>query len=91
MYVMKKCQNCDQEVKDNAAVCPNCGEYIRDNEGVDDSNGLLSDTSPEEEFLNGPGDINEADDHLPDDIDSNDELEKRELEADRKKFGKSKE
>lgn len=86
---MIACQNCGEKIEENTKVCPNCGEYIRDNDGITDSNGLLRDTSPEEEFLNGPGDLHEAVDNLPDDTYSDDELEKRELEAERRKFGKS--
>lgn len=73
---MQKCQNCGQKVEEEVKVCPNCGEYMRDISEVNDSNGLLQEKSPEEEFLNGPGDKNKMED-LPEENYPEDELRKQ--------------
>ena len=81
MYIMKKCPNCEQEVKDNAAVCPNCGEYLKKEEQFTDTN-----VKPTEELKNnadGKGDMED----LPEENYPEDELNKKEKDE-RSDFGR---
>lgn len=86
---MVTCQNCGESVLEGTRVCPTCGEFIREESEVADSNGLLQERSPEEEYLNGPGKQNKFED-LPEEQYPEDELKKKEKEE-KSDFGRSEE
>lgn len=86
MYIMVKCQNCGEKVNENLKVCPNCGEYVSNSDNSTDTNGLIQEKSPEEEFLNGPGDKNKMED-MPEENYPEQELNKKERDE-RSDFGR---
>lgn len=88
---MIKCQNCGETIEENIDICPSCGSFLYDDASVNDPEIRLQNELPDEDIFQEPGNYDEAIDNLPDDTYNGDELEKRELEAERRKFGKSNE
>lgn len=88
---MIKCQNCGETIEENIDICPSCGSFLYDDVSVTDPEVRVEREMPDEDILNEPGNYDEAIDNLPDDMYNGDELERRELEAERRKFGKSNE
>ena len=83
------CQNCGETIEENIDICPSCGSYLYDDVSVTDPDVRVEREVPDEDILSEPGNFDEAIDNLPDDTYNYDELEKRELEVERRKFGKS--
>lgn len=88
---MIKCQNCGETIEENIDICPSCGSFLYDDVSVTDPEVRVEKEMPDEDILKEPGNYDEAIDNLPDDMYNGDELERRELEAERRKFGKSNE
>lgn len=88
---MIKCENCGKTIEENVDICPSCGTYLYDDTSVTDPEFRLKSDESEEDTLNEPVNIDEAMDNLPEDTYNDDELERRELEEERRKFGKSSE
>lgn len=88
---MIKCQNCGETIEENIDICPSCGSFLYDDVSVTDPEVRVEREMPDEDILKEPGNYDEAIDNLPDDMYNGDELERRELEAERRKFGKSNE
>lgn len=86
---MEACQNCGEKIEISTEVCPHCGSYLYDNEAVTDPEAALQSGAVEEEIFDGPINYNEAVENLPDETYSDDEVERIELEEERRKFGKS--
>lgn len=86
---MIKCQNCGETIEENIDICPSCGSFLYDDTSVTDPDVRVKREVPDEDILSEPGNFDEAIDNLPDDTYNDDELEKRELEVERRKFGKS--
>lgn len=88
---MIKCENCGKTIEENLEICPSCGSYLYDDTAVTDPESSLQSESTEEAVLEEPVNIDEAYENLPDDTYNDDELERRELDEERRKFGKSSE
>lgn len=86
---MDACQNCGAKLTEETAICPNCGAYTYGGEQDEDVEDRIENVAVEEEILDGPVSFNEPIDYLPDETYLDDEVEDLELEAERRKFGKS--
>lgn len=86
---MMNCQNCGETIEENIDICPSCGSFLYDDAAVIDTEISLADDIPDKDILSEAGSYDEAVDNLPDDIYNGDALEKRELELERRRFGKS--
>lgn len=86
---MIKCQNCGEEIEENIDICPSCGSYLYNDESIIDPEVGLEREVPDEDILSTPGNYDEAIDNLPGDTYNADDLEKKQLEAEQRKFGKS--
>ncbi|HBV23334.1 MAG TPA: hypothetical protein DEB42_06055 [Jeotgalicoccus sp.] len=86
---MMNCQNCGETIEENIDICPSCGTFLYDDAAVIDTEiGLAADV-PDKDILSEAVNYDEAVDNLPDDMYNGDALEKRELELERRRFGKS--
>lgn len=88
---MFKCQNCGETIEENIDICPSCGSFLYEDTAVTDPEIKLEEDLPDDDILQEPSNYDEGVDNLPDDTYNGDELERRELEAERRRFGKSSE
>ena len=88
---MIKCENCGKTIEENVEIGPSCGSYLYDDISVTNPEVRLKSDESDEDTLDEPVNIDEAFENLPDDTYNDDELERRELEEERRKFGKSSE
>lgn len=86
---MDACQNCGVKIAEETDICPNCGAYTYGGEQAEDVEGRTENVAVEEEILDGPVSFNEPIENLPDETYLDDEVDDLELEAERRKFGKS--
>lgn len=86
---MDACQNCGAKIAEETDICPNCGAYTYGGEQEEDVENRIENVAVEEEILDGPVSYNEPLENLPDEIELDDEVEELQLEAERRKFGKS--